>query len=186
MLRGQLGREPTAAELAEGLGVNAEELASLRGSSEPLRFEPIDAVYSDHDPAFADERLDSHDILETQELRAALAGAVADLPERLQLVMQLYFVEELNLAEIAATLDVSVPRVHQLKAQALERLRAALGGGWISSSLRVGGPCCNMSACPLVKPALCAIEPSVPRSIPTSWKRSTLSVAAASWHRVNR
>ena len=50
------------------------------------------------------------------------------VPERLQLVMQLYFVEELNLAEIAATLDVSVPRVHQLKAQALERLRAALGG----------------------------------------------------------
>ena len=100
----------------------------MRGSSEPLRFEPIDAVYSDHDPAFVDERPDSHNILETQELRAALVGAVADLPERLQLVMQLYFVEELNLAEIAATLDVSVPRVHQLKAQALERLRAALGG----------------------------------------------------------
>ena len=42
--------------------------------------------------------------------------------------MQLYFVEELNLAEIAATLDVSVPRIHQLKAQALERLRAELAG----------------------------------------------------------
>jgi RNA polymerase sigma factor for flagellar operon FliA len=127
VLRGQLGRDPTASELAEGLGVSADELASMRGSSEPLRFEPIDAVYSDHDPAFADERPDSHDILETQELRVALAGAVANLPERLQLVMQLYFVEELNLAEIAATLDVSVPRVHQLKAQALDRLRAELG-----------------------------------------------------------
>ena len=52
---------------------------------------------------------------------------MASLPERLQLVMQLYFVEELNLAEIAATLDVSIPRVHQLKAQALDRLRGALG-----------------------------------------------------------
>ena len=103
-------------------------LAALRGSSEPLRFEPIDAVYSDHDPAFADERPDSHDMLETQELREALAEAVGSVPERLQLVMQLYFVEELNLAEIAATLDVSVPRVHQLKAQALDRLRAELGG----------------------------------------------------------
>lgn len=128
VLRGQLGREPTAAELAEGLGVSAEELAALRGSSEPLRFEPIDAVYSDHDLAFADERPDSHNILETQELREALAGAIANLPERLQLVMQLYFVEELNLAEIAATLDVSIPRVHQLKAQALGKLRAELGG----------------------------------------------------------
>jgi RNA polymerase sigma factor for flagellar operon FliA len=128
VLRGQLGRDPTAAELAEGLGISANELAQLRGSSEPLRFEPMDAVYSDHDPAFADDRPDSHDILATQELRVALADALASLPERLQLVMQLYFVEELNLAEIAATLDVSVPRIHQLKAQALERLRAGLGG----------------------------------------------------------
>ena len=126
-LRGQLGRDPSAAELADALGISADELAALRGSSEPLRFEPIDAVYSDHDPAFADDRPDSHDILEAQELREALAGAIANLPERLQLVMQLYFVEELNLAEIAATLDVSVPRVHQLKAQALDRLRAELG-----------------------------------------------------------
>lgn len=116
VLRGRLGRDPSPAELA-----------AARGSSEPLRFEPIDAVYSDHDPAFADDRPDSHDILETQQLREALAGAIANLPERLQLVMQLYFVEELNLAEIAATLDVSVPRVHQLKAQALDRLRADLG-----------------------------------------------------------
>ena len=42
------------------------------------------------------------------------------------MVLQLYFVEELNLAEIAATVDVSEPRVHQLKAQALAKLRSAL------------------------------------------------------------
>lgn len=52
---------------------------------------------------------------------------MASLPVRLQLVMQLYFVGELKLAEIDATLDVSVPRVRQLKAQALDRLRAELG-----------------------------------------------------------
>ncbi|HSG57034.1 MAG TPA: sigma-70 family RNA polymerase sigma factor [Paracoccaceae bacterium] len=52
-----------------------------------------------------------------------LAGAMIQLPERLQLVLQLYFVEELNLTEIAAVLDVSVPRVHQLKTQALVKLR---------------------------------------------------------------
>jgi RNA polymerase sigma factor for flagellar operon FliA len=48
------------------------------------------------------------------------------LPERLRLIVQLYFVEELNLSEIAQVLDVSVPRVHQLKAQALGKLREAL------------------------------------------------------------
>ncbi|MCC6940082.1 MAG: RNA polymerase subunit sigma, partial [Novosphingobium sp.] len=43
---------------------------------------------------------------------------------------QLYFVEELNLAEIAEVLTVSIPRVHQLKAQALDKLKEALGDGY--------------------------------------------------------
>lgn len=126
-LRGTLGRDPTSAELAQAMGVDPDELAALRESSQPLRFEPIDETYSDHDPAFADQSPDSLQMLEMEEMRQALAAAIAELPERLQLVMQLYFTEELNLAEIAATLDVSVPRVHQLKAQALDRLRNALG-----------------------------------------------------------
>ncbi|MCZ8322144.1 MAG: sigma-70 family RNA polymerase sigma factor [Novosphingobium sp.] len=127
-LRGALGRDPTSAELAEAMEISPDELAALRGASQPLRFEPIDEAYSDHDPAFADQTPDSLGLLEQEELREAVAAAIAGLPERLQLVMQLYFVEELNLAEIAAALDVSVPRVHQLKAQALERLRNALEG----------------------------------------------------------
>ncbi|MCZ8171977.1 MAG: sigma-70 family RNA polymerase sigma factor [Brevundimonas sp.] len=127
-LRGALGRDPTSAELAEAMEISPNELAALRGASQPLRFEPIDEAYSDHDPAFADQTPDSLGLLEQEELREAVAAAIAGLPERLQLVMQLYFVEELNLAEIAAALDVSVPRVHQLKAQALERLRNALEG----------------------------------------------------------
>jgi RNA polymerase sigma factor FliA len=55
-------------------------------------------------------------------------AAIADLPERLQMVVQLYFVEELNLSEIAQVLSVSIPRVHQLKAQALAKLRESLEG----------------------------------------------------------
>ena len=128
ILRGQLGRDPLAAELAEALGITEHELAAMRRSSEALRFESIDEAYSDSDMAFADERPDSFALLADAELREAVAGAIGTLPERLQLVVQLYFVEELNLAEIAEALQVSVPRVHQLKAQAIDKLRAALEG----------------------------------------------------------
>lgn len=127
-LRGELGRDPSSAELAAELGIDEGELAALRGASEPLRFESIDDAYSDSDLAFADERPDSFAILADAELREAVAGAIAELPDRLQLVIQLYFVEELNLAEIAETLQVSVPRVHQIKAQALDKLRSHLEG----------------------------------------------------------
>lgn len=127
-LRGELGRNPTESELAAALGVSNDELASLRAASEPLRFVNIDDAYNDADGAFADERPDSLALLEDQEMRQTLAEAVAALPERLQVVIQLYFVEELNLSEIAAVLDVSVPRVHQLKAQALDKLKAFAAG----------------------------------------------------------
>jgi RNA polymerase sigma factor for flagellar operon FliA len=126
-LRLQLGRSPEAHELAGALGLNLNELADLRSTSEPLRFEALDDAYSDSDPAFADDRPDSLTMLEDKEMRENLVEAIASLPQRLQIVVQLYFVEELNLAEIAQVIDVSVPRVHQLKAQALEKLKAAVG-----------------------------------------------------------
>ena len=93
-----------------------------------LRFESIDESYSDNNMAFADDTPDAHDLLADEEVRGHLISAIAGLPERLQLVVQLYFVEEMNLAEIASVLDVSIPRVHQLKAQALAKLKEALAG----------------------------------------------------------
>jgi RNA polymerase sigma factor for flagellar operon FliA len=127
-LRGELGREASPAELAAALGIAGADLAALRGASQPLRFEAIDEAYSDSDIAFADDRPDSFAQLASAELHATVAAAIAALPERLQLVVQLYFVEELNLTEIAQALQVSVPRVHQLKAQALGKLQVQLEG----------------------------------------------------------
>lgn len=125
-LRGRLGRDPTEAELAKAMGVTADELATMRSTSEPLRFEALDDAYSDSSMAFADDAPDSLSLLEDAEMRESLIAAIGALPQRLQMITQLYFVEELNLSEIAQVLDVSIPRVHQLKAQALDKLRAAI------------------------------------------------------------
>jgi RNA polymerase sigma factor for flagellar operon FliA len=125
-LRGELGRDPDASELAAVLGVSETDLASLRHAAEPVRIESLDEAYSDGDLAYADTRPGSFDLLADAELRESVAAAIGQLPERLQLIVQLYFVEEPNLAEIAETLSVSVPRVHQLKAQAIDKLRADL------------------------------------------------------------
>ena len=127
-LRGRLGRDPAPGELADALGISEGELADLRRSSEPLRFETLDEAYSENDMAFADSGPDALSLLADEELRGRVAGAISALPERLQMVVQLYFVEELNLSEIGGVLEVSIPRVHQLKAQALDQLRKALAG----------------------------------------------------------
>ena len=125
-----LGRQPTESELAEAMGVTLSDLGNLRAAAEPLRFEPIDDAYSDSSMAFADDRPDSFTMIADEETRHLVTDAIAALPERLQMVIQLYFVEELNLAEIAGVLEVSVPRVHQLKAQALDKLKGLLGDGF--------------------------------------------------------
>jgi RNA polymerase sigma factor for flagellar operon FliA len=125
-LRLELGRDPSSAQLAQALGISPADLAAWQSSSAPLRFDSLDETYSDSNMAFADDRPDSLELLAGEEMREQVAAAIAALPDRLQLIVQLYFVEELNLSEIAETLQVSVPRVHQLKAQAIDKLRAAL------------------------------------------------------------
>lgn len=125
-LRNRLGREPEAGELAEAMGMAPAELEALRSMSEPMHFESIDDTYSDTNMMYCDQSPDSLALLLSKENRDVLIGAIAALPERLQLVIQLYFVEELNLAEIAGVLGVSVPRIHQLKNQALQRIKESM------------------------------------------------------------
>lgn len=55
-----------------------------------------------------------------------LSEAIESLEKRQRLVLTLYYFEELNLKEIAATLEVSVSRVSQLKTMALAALRKQL------------------------------------------------------------
>lgn len=123
--RDEVGREATRPELAARLLVSVEELDRIL-VQHAQHSVSIDDCYSDQDGAFADDAPDAQARLLQIEDRDRLAEAIAELPERLQLVVKLHFVEELNLTEIAAVLDVSVPRVHQLKASALAKLKLAI------------------------------------------------------------
>lgn len=127
-LRGELGRDPLPHELASAMGLTEAELANQRDTSQPLHFASIDEVYSDQNMAFAEESPDSFTMLADEEVRDSVIEAITALPDRLKMIVQLYFVEELNLAEIAEVLQVSIPRVHQLKAQAIGKLRESLEG----------------------------------------------------------
>jgi RNA polymerase sigma factor for flagellar operon FliA len=124
-LRSELGRDPSSAELAGAVHISLEELHDVRRQLN-TSMSSIEDCYSDSDPAFRCEDPDAEAGLLQIEDRAGLADAIAALPERLQLVVKLHFVEELNLTEIAAVLEVSVPRVHQLKSAALEKLRLTI------------------------------------------------------------
>ncbi|HEY8088078.1 MAG TPA: sigma-70 family RNA polymerase sigma factor [Polyangiaceae bacterium] len=59
--------------------------------------------------------------------QAALARAVADLPEREARILDLHYFQGMQLKDIAALLHVSEARVSQLHSRAVSMLRTALG-----------------------------------------------------------
>jgi RNA polymerase sigma factor for flagellar operon FliA len=122
----QWGRAPSESELARAMGMEPADFREMADSAVAVRQESLDEVYSDQSMWFADveERVDQ--TLEREELAGALAEHISELPEREAMVLQLYFVEEMNLEEIGETLGVGAARVCQIKKAALDRLRKSL------------------------------------------------------------
>ena len=125
-LEQKLGREASEAELAVELGLDPAEFRRQWDEAQAVRHESIDEVYSEHSMWFADLGEGAEQALQREGLQEALAGAIRQLPEREAMVLQLYFVEEMNLEEIGLTLGIGAARVCQIKKPALEKVRGLL------------------------------------------------------------
>jgi RNA polymerase sigma factor for flagellar operon FliA len=129
-LAGQLGREASAAELAAEMKVDLDELNGIEALLEP--HVPLDKVQHAVDAQAADAGAGpgeggAEERLARAQMAKALAESFKTLPERLQTVLGLHYIEGLTYREIAKMLDVSEPRICQLHADGLRRLRATLG-----------------------------------------------------------
>jgi RNA polymerase sigma factor for flagellar operon FliA len=132
-LEHRLGRPPTESEVARKLNLDISayyELLNDCSGHQLVYYEDFNEDGGDH---FLDRHLmdgDGHDdvmkTLMSSEFRDALIEAIKGLPEREQMLMGLYYEQELNLKEIGAVMDVSESRVCQLHSQAIARLRASL------------------------------------------------------------
>lgn len=120
------GRRPDEAAVAERLGVSTDKLRSDYATAEAVRFESVDEVYTDEGPWFMSDEPSAFDQLADADQRDALIAAIAELPEREQMVIQLYYVEELNLEEIGQVIGVGAARVCQIKKAAHDRLKKGL------------------------------------------------------------
>ena len=122
----ELGRAPTQIELAEHLGDDIESFHKKRGNAS--RFETFSTeVVADEVMGIADERARQPEVVvEHADFMRAVTQAIAELPKRDQLLMQLYYVEELNLKEIGEIVGVTESRVSQLLTATVKKLRATL------------------------------------------------------------
>ncbi len=119
-------RAASQQEIAAELGMEIDAYHAFAASAEPVNQGSIDDLYSDHDVSFADDA-DRADVrLEKAEMREMLARAISELPEREAMILQLYFVEEMNLHEIGQIMHTGAARICQIKKAALAKLRMAL------------------------------------------------------------
>ena len=122
-LQAQLGRTPTTSEIAAKLNIPEEEMLSWQQAFQANTHQSLDSVYDEFSIWFESTENTPEDNINEEELRDQLKDALRTLPEREALVIQLYYVEELNVYEIAEILEVTTGRVSQIKKAAIAKLR---------------------------------------------------------------
>jgi RNA polymerase sigma factor for flagellar operon FliA len=125
-LAAELGRTPTQAELAEHMGKDIDDFHKERTQANRFETYSMEVVTDEVMSLAADSSTQPEAIVEHEDFMEALVGAIGDLPEREQLLMNLYYVEELNLKEIGEVLGVTESRVSQLITATVKKLRGVL------------------------------------------------------------
>ena len=122
----ELKRLPFSEEVATELNISVSELMSWKhdfAASKHQSIEEATEAYGDF--LFSGDQSVEDKIL-NGELKSILRANMGDLNKQQLLVLQLYYVEELNVYEIAEILSVSTGRVSQIKSAAIKELRKAI------------------------------------------------------------
>ena len=131
----ELGREPSDQEMAEQMGKNMDEYHEFIVKASPTPLISIEEFKAQSNQEESISLLDilskpgekdPFDLLSMQQMKNKLAEAVSQLDEREQLILKLYYEEDLNLKEIGEVLGVIESRVSQIRTKIILKLRAKL------------------------------------------------------------
>jgi RNA polymerase sigma factor FliA len=133
-LESRLGRHPVDTEIAEEMHLDIARLRKI--------IQQIDGLYlAGQQMVVSNDRSESLDVIESApnlddpdpfdlclqgEMKNHLAEAIAKLSEREQLIVSLYYREELTMKEIAEVVGVALSRVSQILQATMNKLRASL------------------------------------------------------------
>ena len=113
--------EPSDEYLAEKLNEDIEKIREARGVNGIITILPIDEQM---------ELIGQNDVeksIEREDLILKIEEALKDFDERDQMLVQLYYYEELNLKEISQIMNISESRISQIHKRLLDRIRRSLG-----------------------------------------------------------
>ncbi len=134
-LESTLGRSPSSEEVAAELKISLEALNDAKNELSTL-FVVGQQAASSIDGGEVFDLIESSpstwanpfQIYQKVEEKARLAKAISELSEREQLILSLYYVEELTMKEVAEVVDLAVSRVSQIHSASLAKLKVMLEG----------------------------------------------------------
>ena len=125
-----LRRQPTDEEIARHLQMDLKKCQKIQRMSAMVNVLSLDMMTGDDDER-QPVQIPSRDIASQperaflrEETLRILTEAIGSLKEKEQMVISLYYVEELNMSQIAQVMEVSEPRISQIHSGAIRKLKA--------------------------------------------------------------
>ncbi|WP_163499261.1 RNA polymerase sigma factor FliA [Helicobacter suis] len=115
------GQEPDDAYLAEVLGEDISKIRDAKVASDIYVHVPIDEQFNAIEQDTMPKKLEFEELVESTQM------ILKTMSDREQLVIQLYFFEELNLSEIREILGITESRISQIIKEVIKKIRKSLG-----------------------------------------------------------
>lgn len=130
-LAATLDRDPKDEEIMHAMNINTRQLNEIYDSMHFLASVSLDnTLFTANEDSYSlkemipDTQTPSGDErLEVAEQKVLLKTCISKLPERDQVILNLYYVENLTLKEISLVLDISIARVSQLHGKIVAKLK---------------------------------------------------------------
>ena len=123
-LTARAGRAPSEDEIADELGLDLESYHQLLG--QVAQADAVRVELTDFCQPASDGEDEPDAMVSRRQIVDHSASAIEALPDRLRVVLGLYYQEECSLREIGEVLGVTESRVCQLHSEAVHRIRAHL------------------------------------------------------------
>ncbi len=114
-------QEPSDSELAEILGHEEHKIHEARIASDIYTVMPLHDQLNEGDSGATLERI------EREELVEVIKSVLMRYNEREQMIIQLYYFEELTLKEISEILGITESRISQIHKSVIRKIREAVG-----------------------------------------------------------
>jgi RNA polymerase sigma factor for flagellar operon FliA len=121
-----LNREPDAHEIASELQIDLTELTKWDHDFAVSQHQSIEEATEAYGDFLFSADISVEEKIFDGQLKDILRNKLENLNQQQLLVLQLYYVEELNVYEIAEVLSVTTGRVSQIKSAAIKNLRSMI------------------------------------------------------------